>query len=158
MRDPLGGIRVNRFLALAAAACLLCLSLPVAAGDSHVALVKSVSGKVVIARGDSLDVEAAGGSRLRVTDRVITQPGATAAIVFKDGTMLSLGGGADVRLRDFAFEPREGRYAFSLYLEKGSAIYESGRIGQLAPEEVEVETPRATVGVRGTRFLIEVAG
>ena len=48
-----------------------------------------------------------------------------------------------------------GKYAFSLYLDKGPAIYESGKIGKLAPEVVKVETPKATVGVRGTRFLIE---
>lgn len=137
-----------------AAALLLCLSLPVSASDVHVALVKSVSGRVTVSQGGTTqDVRA--GARLRVDDRVVAAPGSTAAIVFKDGTMLTLGGGADVRVRDYVFEPNAGRYAFSLYLDKGSAIYESGKIGKLAPEAVKVETPKATVGVRGTRFLIE---
>ncbi|MET1024384.1 MAG: FecR domain-containing protein, partial [Pseudoxanthomonas sp.] len=62
---------------------------------------------------------------------------------------------ADILVRDYVFEPKEAKFSFSLYLDKGSAIYESGKIGRLAPESVKIDTPTATVGVRGTRFLIE---
>lgn len=144
-----------RFLVLLSAATwLLCLSLPLSAAGQHAALVKNVTGAVSIVQGGSLR-QAAGGTQLGVSDRVVTGPGATAAIVFRDGTMLTVGGNSDVLVRDYVFEPKAGEYAFSLYMHKGSAIYESGKIGKLAPEEVKVETPRATVGVRGTRFLIE---
>lgn len=143
-----------RILTLLSAVLLLGLSLPLAAADEHVALVKSVSGRVTIAQGGTTR-DATGGTRLRVTDRVVAAPGATAAIVFKDGTMLTLGGGADIQVRDYVFQPKSGKYAFSLYMTQGAAIYESGKIGKLAPEAVKVETPKATVGVRGTRFLLE---
>jgi hypothetical protein len=43
-----------------------------------------------------------------------------------------------------------------MYLKKGSAVYNSGKIGKLSPESVKLSTPRATVGVRGTRFIIKV--
>jgi len=145
---------VSKFLYLLIAALLACLSLPVAAADDHVALFKSVSGQVTITQGNATR-DAAGGVRLGVSDRVVAAPGATAAIVFKDGTLLTLGGGADILVRDYVFEPKAGKYAFSLYMAKGSAIYESGKIGKLAPESVKVDTPKATIGVRGTRFLIE---
>ncbi len=143
-----------RFLAFLAAAWLLCISLPLSATDSHVALVKSVTGNVSIVQADTTR-DARGGTQLRVSDRVVTATGSTAAIVFRDGTMLTLGGGADVQVRDYVFEPKTDKYAFSLYMDKGSAIYESGKIGKLAPETVKLETPKATVGVRGTRFVIE---
>lgn len=149
-----GGIQMIRLFALAAAGWLLCVSLPLSAAETHVALVKSVNGRVSIVQGEAARV-ATGGSQLRVSDRLVTEPGAAAAVVFKDGTMLTLGGGADVQVRDFVFEPKQGKYAFSLYMNQGSAIYESGKIGKLAPEAVKVETPKATVGIRGTRFLVE---
>ncbi len=141
-------------MTMLAAAWMLCVSLPISAADSHVALIKSVSGGVTITQG-GITREATVGSHLRVADRVVAAPGATAAIVFKDGTMLTLGAGGDIVVRDYVFEPKANRYAFSLYMRKGSAVYESGKIGKLAPESVKVETPNATVGVRGTRFLIE---
>jgi len=145
---------MSKFLALLAAGCLLCVSLATSAAESHAALVKTVSGRVTIARdGNTRDAES--GTRLHADDRVVAAPGATAAIVFTDGTMVTLGGGADIHVVDYVFEPKAGKYAFSLYMRKGSAIYESGKIGKLAPESVKLETPKATVAVRGTRFLIE---
>lgn len=136
------------------AALLAGATLPALAADSHVALVKSVSGQVTISGGHATR-PATGGAQLDIADRIVAAPGATAALVFRDGTLLTLGGGADIQVRDYVFEPKVGRYAFSLYLQKGAAIYESGRIGKLAPESVKVDTPRATVGVRGTRFLVQ---
>lgn len=145
---------MKKFLCLLSLAWLVCLAAPVAVAGDHVALVKSVSGSVKVMRaGKTLDV--ASDTTLQIDDHVIAAPKATAAIVFRDGTLLTLGSGADILIRDYVFEPKADKYAFSLYMAKGSAIYESGKIGKLAPESVKVETPTATVGVRGTRFLIE---
>lgn len=144
---------MHRFIFMFAAAWLL-FAPPALAAETHAALVKGVTGEVTVTRGVTTG-PVTSGARLHVSDRIVTGPGSSASIVFRDGTMLTLGGNADVRVRDYVFEPQAGKYAFSLYMEKGAAIYESGKIGKLAPDEVEVETPRATVGVRGTRFLIE---
>lgn len=145
---------MSKVLALLAAAWLASSASPLAAADLHVGLVKGVSGSVSIVQASATRVAEA-GTQLQVADRIVTAPGATASIVFRDGTMLTLGGSADVHVRDYVFEPKTNRYAFSVYMGQGSAIYESGKIGRLAPESVKVETPQATVGVRGTRFLIE---
>ena len=145
---------MHRYLCLLALLGLACLAMPVLAGEDHAALVKSVTGDVQVTRQHDT-FKATSGSELLVSDRVVTAPGASAAIVFRDGTLLTLGSGADILVRDYVFEPKVGKFAFALYLAKGSAIYESGKIGKLSPQSVKVETPKATVGVRGTRFLIE---
>jgi hypothetical protein len=128
--------------------------MPAFAARDHAALVKSVTGNVPVTRHDHT-FSAVRGAPLLVSDRVVTASGASAAIVFEDGTLLTLGPGADILVRDYVFEPKNGKFSFSLYLAKGSAIYESGKIGKMSPQSVKVETPKATVGVRGTRFLIE---
>jgi hypothetical protein len=145
---------MKRHLLLLALACLTCLAMPAFAARDHAALVKSVTGDVQVTRHDHT-FRAASGTTLLVSDRVVTASGASAAIVFEDGTLLTLGPGADILVRDYVFEPKNGKFSFSLYLAKGSAIYESGKIGKMSPQSVKVETPKATVGVRGTRFLIE---
>jgi hypothetical protein len=124
------------------------------AEDAHVALFKTVSGQVRVLR-DNASLEAASGMILFVSDHIVSGAGASAGIVFKDGTLLTLGQVTDVKVRDYVFQPKEARYAFSMYLAKGSAIYSSGKIGKLAPESVKVDTPTSTVGVRGTRFIIQ---
>lgn len=124
-----------------------------AQADAEVALLKNVSGSVRILRDKGM-LDAAVGTPLRVSDRLASGPGASAGIAFKDGTLLTLGPSTELQIRDYVFRPQESRYAFAAHLEKGSAIYSSGQIGKLAPEAVKVSSPTATVGVRGTRFLI----
>lgn len=145
---------MKRYLCAFVLAFLAGLAMPVLAGENHAALVKNVHGDVNVTRRHDT-FKAISGTTLLVSDRVVTASGASAAIVFQDGTLLTLGSGADILVRDYVFAPRDGKFAFSLYLAKGSAIYESGKIGKLSPQSVKFETPKATVGVRGTRFLIE---
>jgi FecR protein len=124
------------------------------ADDSHVALFKNVEGHVHVLR-DNASLDAASGMTLYVSDHIVSDAGASAGIVFKDGTLITLGQFTDIKVRDYIFQPKEARYAFSMYLAKGSAIYSSGKIGKLSPESVKVDTPTSTVGVRGTRFIVE---
>lgn len=122
-------------------------------GDA-VATFKNVSGDIGIARnGTTLD--AVSGSTLFVSDRIVSGTASSAGIVFKDGTQLTLGPSTDIQVRDYAFEPKQAKYDFFVFLAKGAAVYSSGMIAKLAPEVVKVGTPTATIGVRGTRFIIE---
>lgn len=123
------------------------------ADDEHVALVKQVTGDVQIVR-DAGPMPASSGMTLFKTDRVVAGAASSAGLVFKDGTLLSVGPATDVAIRDNSFEPAKNAFAFGLYLAKGTAMYSSGKIGKLAPEAVDIATPRATVGVRGTRFIV----
>lgn len=135
------------------AACV-CLSAPGIAADGHIGMFKSVGGTVSIVRGEQTLV-ATPGTLLQAADRLESGPNASAGIVFNDGTLLTLGASTQLEMRDYAFEPKASKYAFSAYLAKGTAIYSSGTIGKVAPQSVTVATPQATVGVRGTRFVIE---
>lgn len=123
------------------------------ADDGHVALFKNVSGTVKVMRGDAA-IDAVPGTTLLATDRVVSGANASGGIVFRDGTLVTLGPSTEVQIRDYVFEPKEAKYQFSMYLAKGTAVYSSGKIGKLAPESVKVDTPTATVGVRGTRFIL----
>lgn len=131
-----------------------CIVGPVsAADDNHIALFKNVAGSMKVLRGDAV-LDAVPGTTLFTADRVVSGPDASGGIVFKDGTLVTVGASTEVQIRDYVFEPKESKYQFSMYLAKGTAIYSSGRIGKLSPESVKVDTPTATVGVRGTRFIV----
>jgi len=145
---------MKKSLCLLALVCLTGLFASAQAASDHVALVKNVTGTVQVVRADKT-FDATSQTTLQIDDRVVSSSRSTAAIVFRDGTLLTLGSGADIQVRDYVFEPKTNQYAFSLYMAKGSAIYESGKISKVAPDAVRIETPTATVGVRGTRFLIE---
>lgn len=123
------------------------------ADDDHVALFKNVTGSMKIVRASGV-VEAAPGVYLYASDKVVSGVESTAGITFKDGTLVTVGPSTEIHIRDYVFAPKEAKYRFDLYLAKGSAIYSSGKIGKVAPDAVKVDTPTATVGVRGTRFIV----
>lgn len=124
------------------------------ANGESVATFKNVSGDIGIARnGTRLD--AVSGSTLFVSDRIVSGTGSSAGILFKDGTQLTLGPSTDIQVRDYAFEPKQAKFDFFVFLARGAAVYSSGMIAKLSPESVKVATPTATIGVRGTRFIIE---
>ena len=117
-------------------------------------LVKTVQGSVRILRNGEL-LAAAPGSAIMSADRIQVAEKSSISITLRDGTMLTLGPRADLLLRHYQFAPQTGSYGFNAYLIKGSAIYTSGKIGKVSPESVRIDTPTGTVGVRGTRFVIE---
>jgi len=125
-----------------------------AAQDEHVALFKNVSGTVKVLRNQSELIPVA-GMHIMKSDVVVLGPHSTSAIVFTDGTTLTLGASTRIAINEYMFQPEEGRFGFSLYLEKGQAIYSSGKLGKIAPESVRLNTPRASIGVRGTRFIVK---
>lgn len=123
------------------------------AQDTHVALFKSVTGDIKVLRGDATMVPVAGTPVLR-SDVVVSGPNSSGGIVFVDGTTLAVDASTEVEIRRYVFQPESKQYDFALYLKKGSAIYSSGKLGKLSPESVNVSTPRAAIGVRGTRFIV----
>lgn len=123
------------------------------AEDNHVALFKNVAGEVKIMRDNTIIVPVAGTQLMR-SDVVSTGPKSSGGIVFVDGTLFTLDASSEVEISRYVYQPEVAKYDFSLYLKKGTAIYSSGKLGKLSPESVNLNTPRATVGVRGTRFIL----
>ena len=143
---------MKRILPIGIAALSLLVA-PAHAEDGHIALFKNVAGTMKVARKDAV-LDATPGMNLFTSDRIISSADGSAGVVFKDGTLVTVGPSTEIHLRDYAFEPKNAKYEFSMYLAKGTAIYSSGKIGKLSPESVRVDTPTATVGVRGTRFIV----
>ena len=125
------------------------------AQDSHVAIVKNASGTVEVLRGETT-LSAAPGMQLQRSDKIVTGKESKVGIVFIDGTRITVGASTEIELSQYLFDPKQAKYDFSLYVKKGSAIYSSGKLGKLAPDAVNLKTPRATVGIRGTRFAVTV--
>lgn len=121
----------------------------------HIAVVKNISGDVHVVRCKNT-LNAAPGMHLMNGDRLILAHNSYTGIIFTDGTIMTFGPETDIRIDKYMFEPEKREYAFSMYMQKGAAVYSSGKMGKLSPESVEINTPKATLGVRGTRFIVQV--
>jgi hypothetical protein len=74
-------------------------------------------------------------------------------IVFADGSKLTMGENAQAIIDEFVFDPAALTGAQSIKLTKGAFRYVSGA---LPKENVKIETPPATLGIRGTELVIDI--
>jgi hypothetical protein len=123
--------------------------------EADVARVTQLSGSATITRGTDT-IAAAQGLRLHNEDIVITDAVGSIGIVFNDETTLSLGPDSKLIIQEYVFDPEHSGFSFVVRLLKGSAAYVSGLISRLSPDSTRFITPAASIGVRGTRFAIEV--
>lgn len=146
---------IRQILLLGVLCLLLTLSPTAAPAAEAVGSVKTLKGDVLIERGGTTS-PAAIGMPVYPNDTVKTSDHAAVGLVLRDDTLISMGPGSILALKEYLFEPKESRYSMVLGLLKGSFVYLSGVIGKLAPEAIRLETPDSTIAVRGTRLLVKV--
>jgi hypothetical protein len=96
------------------------------------------------------------GSEIFEGDTIVTDTDGAVGIIFTDGAVLTLGPSGKLIVEDFLFNPAEHNVSFISRVVKGTVAFASGAIGRIAPETVQFKTPTATLGLRGTKILIEV--
>jgi hypothetical protein len=130
----------------------ICIADPAYAG-----IVKTVDKKAFVVRnGDSL--EAVPGMEVHIGDIVKTGDQGRIGLIFTDDTIISMGSKSEIAIEDYLFEPVKGKLSFVTRMIQGTISFISGQINKLSPGSVRVETPAATIGVRGTHFLVKVEG
>jgi hypothetical protein len=133
---------------------LTLLSGTLGAQDATVGSVKTASGEAFVIRtGQTLSATI--GLRLSQGDLLRTADGSL-GVILRDDSVLSLGPDSELVIDEFVFSPGEGNLSLLLRLIKGTAAFLSGQISKLSPNATTLETPVATIGVRGTRFAVKV--
>jgi hypothetical protein len=117
--------------------------------------IKVAAGEVFVVRA-GVSAAAQVGQEVFESDHVRTGANGEAGITLKDDTRVSVGPMSEVDLDEFLYSPSEGRLGLVIKFLQGVAVYVSGRIAQLSPDAVRLETPAAIVGVRGTTVAISV--
>lgn len=134
------------------AVSLLAWAAPGAAGET-IGVVRTSAGDASVVRGDQV-LPAAPGTHLLAGDTLRTGPGGALGVIFRDNSTLSLGPESHLVVRKFLFSPAEGKFGLLARLSRGTMAYVSGLIGKLAPESARFDTPVASIGIRGTRFVV----
>lgn len=117
--------------------------------------VKSTSGTAVIVH-EGREVPAEPGRPVYEQDIVRTGADGRLGLTLRDGSRLSLGANSELQVRGFAYSPAQHQLALAVRVLKGVAAYVSGRIAELSPDSVKIETPTSIIGVRGTHVVIAV--
>lgn len=131
---------------------LFCFS---AFAASEVGIVKSVSGEVIVVHGDKSKSTAKVGDKFFEKDTIVTARGAKAGLIFNDNTLISVGSNSEFIVKEYVFKPGEQKSSFVGRLNSGTLACATGLIAKMSPESMKIESKTATIGIRGTYFVVE---
>jgi len=117
--------------------------------------VKTLLGSAYVQRGSDR-VPVAKEMPLYSKDVIVTASSAFVGIVLSDGTKITAGANASLNLANYEFNEDTKKGAMKVNVTKGIIQVASGALGKTSRENVEFNTPVATIGIRGTNFIIDV--
>jgi hypothetical protein len=126
-----------------------------AAAQADVGRVKKVKGEAFIERSGQR-IEALQGTILEPKDVLVTGPDSSVSVTFVDNSRFSAGPNSRVEIETFDFNPTTHEGDFETSVAHGSLAIISGQIAKQRPDAMKVRTPTTILGVRGTRFIVEV--
>lgn len=138
----LGGVLV---LALGAA-------LPAAAlAADEVGEVAELSGAAMAYAADGSTRELDEDDTIYFGDRITTGADAALAIEFEDETTFNIGADGELVIDKFVYDPDKANgNSLELSVLSGGFRFVSGSVAKTGPDAMQVKTPVATIGIRGT--------
>lgn len=125
---------------------------PVAA---EIARIKQSSGASAIERGAGR-LKAVPGLVLLPGDRLVTGKDGRMSLTFIDNTRFAIGPNSHVSVSEFQYDRTRQKGSFLTRVDRGSLAIVSGKIAKSGRDVMKVRTPNSLLGVRGTKFIVEV--
>jgi hypothetical protein len=148
----------NRSIMRVGLASLLLVLATLLAGPAQAAdgRLLAAAGEVTVDRPEagglrSIPVDA--GFELQSGDTIRTGAQGRAQIRLSDGAIFSLQPRTVFRIDEYRFDAQEQRGFFSLL--RGALRTATGRIGKRDHDDYRLQTPTATVGIRGTQYMAQ---
>ncbi len=131
------------------------VSLVFAANAFAAAVVQDVKGDVRAATGTAAPAAITKGQNIASGQTLTTGPGSQVVLRFDDDQRVVLNENTQFTITEFQFQkndPKADRSVFDLV--RGAARFVSGLIGQRSRTAFSARTPTATIGIRGTDFML----
>ena len=117
--------------------------------------IKTLTGEVHILR-DNANLPAKAGDLLENADTVVTGVDSSVGITFIDNSRFSIGPNSRIELKKFRFNTTTEDGEFLTNMTRGTLAIISGRIAKRSPDAMKVKTRTSILGVRGTKFLVQI--
>ena len=125
------------------------------AGES-IGRVESAKGTVSIMRTDGTKVDVQAGTEIFQGDTVTTTGDGAVGIVFADDSTFSLAEEWEMVIDEMIYDPgtQEGNALFQV--ASGVFTFASGQIAKTGDDGMQITTPTATIGIRGTSGAVRI--
>ena len=141
-----------RHLGISLAAALVLYGTPTLA--QSIGTIKNVSAgdAEIIRDGETLRV--ATGFKVMEGDIIVTGPGMRVGVTLDDDTRMAVGPNSRIIISRYRFDRARRTGESVTRVDRGVLSVDSGALAKTG--NMRVQTPTATLGVRGTRFVVEV--
>lgn len=133
----------------------LLVSMTISSASAQIARIKHSAGNAAVERG-SARLPATVGRQLLAGDRLVTGKDGRISLTFIDNTRFSVGPNSRIAVSQFDYDRTRQRGTFVTEVDRGSLAVVSGKIAKSGKDSMKVRTPNSLLGVRGTRFIVEV--
>ena len=110
-------------------------------------------GSILRTTGEQLIAEL--DTNVQSYDNVETENGRL-KIKFVDDTQISLTEHTLVEITEYVYDPNPSKSKMAMNFVAGTARFATGGLGLVPVENIQIETPTATIGIRGTDFTTTV--
>jgi len=117
--------------------------------------ISQVRGSGVLERGSKVVIDGEVGAGVQSMDTAVTANG-TMRILFVDETRVDITEQSRLEIDEFVYDPANDIGSLSIKASLGTVRYASGQIAKKYKQNVKIRTPSATIGVRGTDFVMVV--
>jgi hypothetical protein len=122
---------------------------------NEAALVKKLKGNAHIVR-EGKELAIGVGTKVLEKDKIITRASSSVGLIFKDNTRISVGSNSEFTVEEYMFNLSEKKEVFTTNLSKGSLECVTGLISKINPKAFQLKAKTATMGIRGTHFIVDV--
>lgn len=146
---------MQRLTYLLLTSCLFSVSSLHAAADSIGGISELIGtpGSITRTSGETFTADAS--SDIVSMDNVETTNGRM-KIQFVDDTKVSLTEHTVLEINEYVYDPNPSNSKMALNFAQGTARFATGKLGLVPRENIQIQTPTASIGIRGTDFTTTV--
>ncbi len=127
-----------------------------ATDESPVGAVEEVKGNATVTRADGTVETVTAGTPIYQGDIIETDEAGAVNIVFIDETSMAISKNAKIAVDQYTFDPSSESGTTNLSVLRGLFVFTSGLIGRDDPDDVQIDTPVGSIGIRGTVIAGEI--
>ncbi len=117
---------------------------------SAIGIIKELSGDATITRANGTPEKAVLGMEVHQGDIVETGAQGGVNIVFLDESSFAISSNARMAIDEYVYDPATQGGETNISILRGMFVFTSGLIGRDDPDDVHIETPVGSIGIRGT--------
>jgi len=123
---------------------------------SPVGAVEEVKGNATVTRADGTVETITNGTPIYQGDVIQTDASGAVNIVFIDETSMAVSENARLAIDEYSYDPSTESGTTNFSVLRGLFVFTSGLIGRDDPDDVKIDTPVGSIGIRGTIIAGEI--